>query len=611
MTDAEKNIRVGDDAQAVIDAALPGATLIFRRGVHYETINKNQSCCYIDKPLTIYISPDATVKCADNQASYLQDIEIIKNQDVSKFITLDDLSARVKSGSTVTSEFTKQLEITVAGTPDQFSYNGGANTAITGGWQDLGDGTEIMFEATTGHALGSIWQITTTATPTYVFRIGDGSTPIDGVRIINDGVIDQNRTNNLQPNKLGFNLSAGILAHGPVTDTTIERGVIRDCDRPIMAYGSHTGTYNLDGTTTGGVSKDIERFDVRGVKCLDCRGAALFGHPEHRGYVKSVDFFHNFVESNVTCIEPNHRCIDYRIAFNRVKSISGNVAIHAWRHSSRGEIMYNRLIESPGIDVTQSNAPSHWTAPQDVKFQDNYNIEDGDFDLGSLSGNYEIEERIYQKPIRASSGTIAKPGLSFSGNSGSGLSNPEGGQVAISVAENQVGLFTNDLFYLNKAFRVEGNAVPADGEGLEVVYTGTLARLTPFDRDGSGDDRFKGLQTNSSYFDVRMFSSQIAKFNKRGVVVGDGDLLDDDTKGTFMLTMENVQSGGSAPTASVSGGASLFASNGKLKMMEDGDSGSYFVVKATSGNVTTGSFTANRKIEVEIDGQVISLLAEA
>lgn len=76
----------------------------------------------------------------------------------------------ITSGGTYTAlvDHVYRVKITTAGTPDHFQYSvdGGAygnDAAITGSAQNLANGVQVTFAATTGHTLNDVWTITVKA----------------------------------------------------------------------------------------------------------------------------------------------------------------------------------------------------------------------------------------------------------------------------------------------------------------------------------------------------------------------------------------------------------------------------------------------------------------
>jgi hypothetical protein len=76
----------------------------------------------------------------------------------------------ITSGGTYTAvvDHVYQVKITVAAGTDKFQYNvdGGAfgnEVSLTGAAQNLANGVQVTFSATTGHTLNNVWTITVTA----------------------------------------------------------------------------------------------------------------------------------------------------------------------------------------------------------------------------------------------------------------------------------------------------------------------------------------------------------------------------------------------------------------------------------------------------------------
>ena len=61
-------VRPGQNAQSIVDAARPGDRVVFRPGLHVQKLGKHRSMVYVDKPLDIEMEAGATLKLADGQS---------------------------------------------------------------------------------------------------------------------------------------------------------------------------------------------------------------------------------------------------------------------------------------------------------------------------------------------------------------------------------------------------------------------------------------------------------------------------------------------------------------------------------------------------------------
>lgn len=395
---ADHPVRPGDHPQAVIDRAAPGDRIVFLPGLHQHRPGKHRALLFVDKSVEIELKSGATLKLADNATKLDAAPEITTDQDAGK--KLDDIEVGGAFDLSQPSIFTI---ITDAeghdGQPDTFAWgvfhsvdnpDGSAQLnpsksrfnetphrgiPITGDWQELVQGVTIRFGSKTGHNKGSRWFITYDGPEAYGVRIGHGmqADDIENVRISGPGTIDMNATHNVQPGFLVKDINACVLIHGRVRGVVVEGITMTDTNRSVMCYGEHSGKFLPGGAVASGESFDAEDITIRYTRTLNPNGAAyLLGHPSHRGQLRNVKCNHNYMETAVTAIEPNHNLDGYEVIGNVIKS--GGIAIHCWRHSKNGVIADNlRIHDNTGKPVVVFGAPRGWQPPEPPIVRNNRN----------------------------------------------------------------------------------------------------------------------------------------------------------------------------------------------------------------------------------------------
>lgn len=395
---AEHHIRPGEPPQPILDAAAAGDTIVFLPGLHQHGLGRHRAILSVEKPITIELRGSATLKLADGETRLDATPEITTDQDAGK--KLDDLEVGGEFDLERPSIFTIRIDGEGKdGQPDTFAWgvfqavinpDGGATVAdssskfnetphtgipLTGDWQDLGHGVKVRFGSTTGHNKGSTWFVSYDGPEAYGIRIGHGTQPeyIEGVQITGLGTIDMNASRNVQPSFLVKDINACVLVHGRVRDVLIQGITMVDTNRSVMCYGAHTGQFLPGGGVGPGESFDAENITIIGTRTLNPNGAAyLLGHPSHRGGLRNLKCNHNYMETAVTCIEPNFNLDGYEVIGNIMKS--GGLAIHCWRHSQRGVIADNlRIHDNTGQPVVVLGAPRGWQPPEPPVLRDNRN----------------------------------------------------------------------------------------------------------------------------------------------------------------------------------------------------------------------------------------------
>lgn len=376
-------ITTADNPQTIFDAAPAGSKFFFMEGVHESGFNNSKrSILYVDKACRIELHAEATLKLADNTTTLeLTNPEITTNQGVAK--SIDDLAMGGTSnynGSKGKVDY--YVQIATIGATDTFVFGtfdeitqiytpiGTFNCTTTE--QAVGDGVKIMFGATTGHTLSSIWFISYDGRESYGIRIADGfnATAIENVVITGTGTIDLNEENNIQPSFLVPDISSCVLVHGNVKNIIIEQLILKGAERKVMAYGDSDGTYLNGGDVTGAtINTTVDGITVRDIKVDDPsplgRGF-LFGHPSHRGFVKNLKCYSNYIYCRKTAIEPNFNLIGYYVENNIIEGISDSVAIHCWRHSANGIVRNNVVLNAPDAAAVLINAPGGWNSSVNV-----------------------------------------------------------------------------------------------------------------------------------------------------------------------------------------------------------------------------------------------------
>lgn len=138
----------------------------------------------------------------------------------------------------------------------------------------------------------------------YHFRVGDGSTTIDGVKIHGGMTLDGNRANNTGPGVDATFLASGVFSHGEVSNLDVEGVTFKDIDgRPGVNVGDQAGNVN----TT----------DIKYRNCVvdTCRGGFLGGHPDFDGKVIRWEVIEPTIKGTywTASIEPNWQSEDVRI----------------------------------------------------------------------------------------------------------------------------------------------------------------------------------------------------------------------------------------------------------------------------------------------------------
>lgn len=369
-------VRPGQNAQAIVDAAKPGDRVVFRPGLHLQKVGKHRSMVYVDKPLDIELEAGAILKLADRQSKLEQTPEITTDHGAPK--TIDDFEVG-GSYDLGLGEVIYTIRIDGEGT---FTWGSGgtfdfqhAKVPITGDWQELSHGVKIRFPSKTGYSVGSLWFLSYDGPETYGIRIGHGTQReyIDGVRIFGRGTIDLNSQNNAQPSGLVKNINACVLVHGRVRNVSIEGITMTNTMRSVMLYGEHTGKFLQGGDVGPGESFDAENISIFHTRTINPGGSGyLLGHPSHRGWLRKVRCSFNYMETATTSIEPNFQLDQYEVIGNVIKSAGR--AIHCWRRSTNGLVADNvRIDDATGKEVVMVNAPGAWRSPENIILRDNRN----------------------------------------------------------------------------------------------------------------------------------------------------------------------------------------------------------------------------------------------
>jgi hypothetical protein len=370
-------VHPGQHAQTVVDAAKPGDRIVFRPGLHVQTLGKHRSMVYVDKPLDIELEAGATLQLAAGQSALERTAEITTDHGAPK--TIDDLEAGGEydlglGGVIYTIRIDGEGTFTW-GSGGTFDFQH-AKVPITGDWQTLSHGVRIRFPSKTGYSLGSLWFLSYDGPEAYGIRIGHGTQQnyIENVRIFGLGAIDLNSPNNAQPSGLVKNINACVLVHGRVRNVSVEGITMTNTMRSVMLYGEHTGKFLQGGGVTPGESFDAENISIFHTRTINPRGSGyLLGHPSHRGRLHKVRCNYNYMETATTSIEPNFQLDRYEVIGNVIQS--GGRAIHCWRRSTNGLVKDNvRIGDSTGKEVVMVNAPGAWQAPENVVLRDNRNL---------------------------------------------------------------------------------------------------------------------------------------------------------------------------------------------------------------------------------------------
>lgn len=384
LVQAETHIVQPNDApQDVLDRAASGDEVSFAPGIHQHRLGRHRSLLCVDKPIQIELQPGAVLKLADGETQLEKDPEITIDHGAPK--RLDDLEVGgdfdLTTGPTI---FRVRIDGEGnGGRPDTFEWasgdvwstSRGERVPITGDWQPLDHGVTVRFASKTGHNKGSLWFLSYDGPEAYGIRIGHGTQPdfIENVRIVGDGIIDMNRSNNVVPSGLVKNINACVLVHGRVRGVHIEGITMTDTMRSVMLYGEHTGEFLQGGATGPGESFDAEDITIQYTRTLNPQGAAyLLGHPSHRGRLHNVHCNYNYMVTGKTALEPNFQLDQYEVIGNVIKS--DGQAIHCWRKSTNGLIADNlRIDDTTGKAVVVVNSPGAWEDPQKITLRNNRN----------------------------------------------------------------------------------------------------------------------------------------------------------------------------------------------------------------------------------------------
>lgn len=391
-----------DNPQVVIDAAPPGSKITFTAGIHEHGLSRNSAMIMIDKPLHLHIPKTATLKVADNSMQVNSNADLVTNFHAANPIS----GLLINSGGYTLGETVRTYEIKIDGTgsPNTFKYQVRNSTdgiitdwatgnAITGSYQVLADGITIQFPQTTGYALDAGCIIAIGSSGYFVIRVGTGvhEEYIDGVIIAGEGIVDQNRQNNAASNLYALWLNCGILINGRVRNFELNDKLrFQNCYRTAILLGENVGgTFNANGTVTGGTSYDIDGITIaETIADINNICGALFGMPEHRGYVRNLVYQKNKIKSASTCIEPNNLLENYVISNNVLDTTA--TAISVWRFSKNGLIFDNSVYNaSNAITIT---APGEWTQPQNIREYNNKIIDDvsgiGNYDTNGAGNTF-------------------------------------------------------------------------------------------------------------------------------------------------------------------------------------------------------------------------------
>lgn len=380
---AEHIIQPGEVPQDILDRAAAGDRLVFAAGLHQHSLGRHRSLLSVDKPIEIELKRGAVLKLADGETQLETEPEITIDHGAPK--RLNDLEVG-GDFDPAAGPMIFRVRIDGEGTggqPDTFEWAAGdvwspargRKVPITGEWQTLDHGVAIRFGQTSGHNAGSLWFLSYDGPEAYGIRIGHGTQPeyIENVRIVGDGTIDMNRSNNVIPSGLVKNINACVLVHGRVRGVHIEGITMTDTMRSVMLYGEHTGEFLQGGATGPGESFDASDITIQYTRTINPQGAAyLLGHPSHRGRLSNVRCNFNYMVTGKTALEPNFNLDRYEVIGNVIDS--AGQAIHCWRKSTNGRVADNlRINDTTGKPVVVVNSPGAWDDPENVTLQGNVN----------------------------------------------------------------------------------------------------------------------------------------------------------------------------------------------------------------------------------------------
>lgn len=471
-------IHTTDDPQTIFNSGAAGDKFTFAKGIHSHPPVNSGAILYLDKSCVVELAPGAVLTIPNNVVAFNPTAEIIKNFSTVN-INLDDLSVGGVYDLTVGAAYAVQIDS--VGGVDTFKWSpafsgspiwSATNVPITGGYQALDHGITIKFNSVTGHNLDSLWLVCYGVNPYYGIRSGLGfqTDYIDGISIIGEGVIDLNQQNQYSSNAYTKFLSAGVQICGRVKNISIDKITITNAPRPVQMYGENTGTYNLDGTVTGGVSYDVMNIRQTRTKAINCISANLYGFPEHRGAVKNLYFAENSCEGTEGLIECNHGLDTYLVVNNKYTSYNGKNMLLLWRHSKNGSLHGNQMSDTSGVARAISVAsPPTWQFPENISYSDNTS------NYANTNGTYSLAfgDESNQAPDNAS---VALGGLNNKANGKYGFITGNNG--TISGDYNAIMGGTNNIIRTatNTAI-IEGTGNLIDSASNAVILCGNNCKI--------------------------------------------------------------------------------------------------------------------------------------